>query len=592
METQDRNMRGLILMGTRFADGGDGSGTERLELVLSDGRGCIEFIRILLGLALAEGIDLGQNPDVELRREERSCIISKWSPPPKTSQTHGYRNNHATVSSSNPPSIPASLSVEPSSEGAVLSSGQASYTSDASVPSHSRSSAGVSSSSKRKYSEVDDGADGADDQPNLPKKVKKCGANRVYPYQSVWSRMHRDIVHCRFYSRTGYCSILRGRSRRRQQALGLEDILAGSTAGGGAGRCIGTIKGETAASQPDCSDCRTSKQVRRTMIAPLLEQFRAFLGDQLHGFLVENRVLSVSLSELKRPVKYFWGVHDFVRGLRGAILAHAHVTSRKDMNILLKSGILHRDISENNVVLARRPGEERGYLIDFDMAILPEPEEPATEIVTTEDGDPADIDAVLRASSPIQPDGSEPLKALRTGTTPYMSFNVLFGRKHTYFDDMESFLYVLLLFFFSYAGPLPKDELRAADSRGFVQVLGSGRLSHITKWPDTYAMWAGGAFAVIADRKNSALTSTDSPKELIRSAEVRNCLKDNWDTGLHRSIQVILLWSWKLFAESRSATLLLARRTQVKHREFVGVLDKWLEMFSGDEEKFSNCPFK
>jgi hypothetical protein len=30
--------------------------------------------------------------------------------------------------------------------------------------------------------------------------------------------------------------------------------------------------------------------------------------------------LTISVSELKRPVKYFWGVHDFVRGLRGALL--------------------------------------------------------------------------------------------------------------------------------------------------------------------------------------------------------------------------------------------------------------------------------
>ena len=35
---------------------------------------------------------------------------------------------------------------------------------------------------------------------------------------------------------------------------------------------------------------------------------------------IENRVLNISVSELKRPVKYFWGVHDFVRGLRGALL--------------------------------------------------------------------------------------------------------------------------------------------------------------------------------------------------------------------------------------------------------------------------------
>ena len=46
---------------------------------------------------------------------------------------------------------------------------------------------------------------------------------------------------------------------------------------------------------------------------------RGFLDHQIEQLSVENRVLVISISELKRPVKYFWGVHDFVRGLRGAL---------------------------------------------------------------------------------------------------------------------------------------------------------------------------------------------------------------------------------------------------------------------------------
>ena len=55
---------------------GEGSGTERLELTLSSGRGCIEFIRILLGLASAQGEDLGQNPDVVLGKKDVSCNVA------------------------------------------------------------------------------------------------------------------------------------------------------------------------------------------------------------------------------------------------------------------------------------------------------------------------------------------------------------------------------------------------------------------------------------------------------------------------------------------------------------------------------------
>ena len=51
-----------------------------------------------------------------------------------------------------------------------------------------------------------------------------------------------------------------------------------------------------------------------------LGAIRGLLDDQMTVLGVENRVLMISVSELKRPVKYFWGVHDFVRGLRGALL--------------------------------------------------------------------------------------------------------------------------------------------------------------------------------------------------------------------------------------------------------------------------------
>lgn len=47
---------------------------------------------------------------------------------------------------------------------------------------------------------------------------------------------------------------------------------------------------------------------------------------------------------------------------------------------------------------------------------------------------------------------------------------------HTHFDNVESFLYVLLLLFFSYVGPLPRTELENAHEKGFVRPIRSGRL--------------------------------------------------------------------------------------------------------------------
>ncbi|KIJ21027.1 hypothetical protein PAXINDRAFT_6804 [Paxillus involutus ATCC 200175] len=313
-----------------------------------------------------------------------------------------------------------------------------------------------------------------------------------------------------------------------------------------------------------------------------LHDSRAFLDDKLSGFPVENRVLSVSLSEVKRPVKYFWGVHDFVRGVRGALLGHQYLTS---------IGVLHRDISENNIVLARRPGEERGYLLDFDMAILQEPEEPTRVTVRTRRTGLLDDPGEARSSSPIPSDEMNPFKALRTGTIPYMSFNVLDGGRHTHFDDMESFLYVVFLFFFSYAGPLSKEELRDADTRGFVQPTGSGRLTHMRGWPSKYVTWADVNLLVAAEGKDSRLGTEANVKRFLRSAEVNDCLKQNWASGLHQGIRHLLSSLWWLFACSRISPGLNLPRTEVEHEQFIDVLDKWLKKYGGNEQEFSNCPF-
>ena len=54
------------------------------------------------------------------------------------------------------------------------------------------------------------------------------------------------------------------------------------------------------------------------------DAIRGFLGDQIPLVQAENRMLAISISEPKRPVAYFWGLHDFVRGLRGALLGMFH----------------------------------------------------------------------------------------------------------------------------------------------------------------------------------------------------------------------------------------------------------------------------
>lgn len=112
--------------------------------------------------------------------------------------------------------------------------------------------------------------------------------------------------------------------------------------------------------------------------------------------------------------------------LLGALIGHA--------SLFFRGGILHRDISINNIMYtaaafpvspadralhaaflpaAAPPLDLHGFLIDLDYAI---------------------VHPSLAASGAPH----------RTGTLPFMSINVLFDCPHTYSDDLESFLYVLV----------------------------------------------------------------------------------------------------------------------------------------------------
>ena len=81
-------------------------------------------------------------------------------------------------------------------------------------------------------------------------------------------------------------------------------------------------------------------------------------------------------------------------------------------------GVLHRDISENNIVLGLRPGDERGYLIDLDMAILQNAEEPS-------EAEPVKPRVILarrsmqQSSILHQPDNKKALRTVRTLPTSH-----------------------------------------------------------------------------------------------------------------------------------------------------------------------------
>ncbi|KAI9824471.1 MAG: hypothetical protein M1832_002006, partial [Thelocarpon impressellum] len=77
---------------------------------------------------------------------------------------------------------------------------------------------------------------------------------------------------------------------------------------------------------------------------------------------------------------------------------------------LLNAGILHRDISAGNIMLAEN--EEDGFLIDMDLAMK--------------------ISNESASGAPTM-----------TGTKVFMAIGALYGEHHTFMHDLESFFWVL-----------------------------------------------------------------------------------------------------------------------------------------------------
>lgn len=112
------------------------------------------------------------------------------------------------------------------------------------------------------------------------------------------------------------------------------------------------------------------------------------------------------VSPAGRPLHSYQSVKQLLEALHDAIRAHKS---------LLEDGkILHRDISENNIIITEAATEEdsKGMLIDLDLA--------------------KELDSLPSGASH------------RTGTMQFMAIEVLQGKGHTYRHDLESFFYVFI----------------------------------------------------------------------------------------------------------------------------------------------------
>ncbi|KAI6038670.1 hypothetical protein EDC04DRAFT_3090672 [Pisolithus marmoratus] len=518
---------------------GDCSGIERTELSLTDGRGCIEFIRIVLGIVLADKQEFGHNRDVEIGEKDVSVDIpeSRSASTPNTGTS--LVNSDSASQSVVPPIFSGSA---PELETSCSTSSGFPNTDPLSRTTSSKSRT-TSTGSKR----------GPDDEMKHGRKAKS--RKRTVTLRAfIPVRVHdRECMGILFTSGS-----IRGRGTTVYVVVAADDgktYLALKTSWQDVTRAE-----EQAAVLKRLSDHGPHPNViipsrlfdpmaKDGRVDSTLGSIRALLDDEMRQLQVENRVLTVTMSDLRRPVAYFWSPHDFVRGVVGALLGHQY---------LCEIGILHRDISENNIVLSLCRGG-LGALIDFDMAIVgrpnmhkdppPPPSIPKKQILAS----------LLQPSSPL-PMNDKPYKAQRTGTTPYMSIGVLRGEPHTHYDDIESFLYVLVLFFLSYKGPLQKEALRKARAQGFIQQVGAGRLPHVTSWPDMFKRWASGSHAEISESYPHICSRWES-----RSQSTAPALAD------------LILDCWMMFSR---------HDLKVAHSQFIKLLQEWLTQYAGDESNY------
>jgi hypothetical protein len=132
-----------------------------------------------------------------------------------------------------------------------------------------------------------------------------------------------------------------------------------------------------------------------------------------------------------RPLYKYRSVRELLEALCDAIRGHR--------SLLKDGGILHRDISENNIIITESPfeGGPKGILIDLDLA--------------------KELDSL--------PSGARH----RTGTMQFMAIQVLEGEGHTYRHDLESFFYVFIWMCIRYGyegtgGRNPNKEIRPKTS--------------------------------------------------------------------------------------------------------------------------------
>ncbi|KAI5994361.1 hypothetical protein EDD15DRAFT_2195994 [Pisolithus albus] len=433
---------------------GDCSGLERIEISLTDGRGCIEFIRIILGIVLADKEAFGHNPEINIEERDVSLVVPKLSGaasaiPPTFSGRRSSRLRNLPAAASNFPSVN-----QPSATSGTGTTGD-----------------NTATGSKR-------GPDDEKSPGKWPKKQKRtivfrafvpvrvCGGKCTGILFTSVSIQGREITVYVVVGPDGgkTYSALKTSWQDVARAEGQAAVL----------KKLSQHQARADAANPSkCANVVISSKLFDPLAEDhrMLGSIRGFLADEIQRCPVENRILTVATSDLRRSVAYFWSPHDFVRGVLGALLGHEY---------LCEIGILHCDVRENNIVLSPRRGG-LGALTGFDMAAVgrpnmhrdftPLPEESEDEVAEEL------VESEYRPPAPL-PASDEQYKAQRTA----------------------------ILFFLSYKGPLEAGRLREARVQGFIQRVGMGRLPHITTWPAMIGRWRSGTVKEMSLHKTAILS--------------------------------------------------------------------------------------
>lgn len=149
---------------------------------------------------------------------------------------------------------------------------------------------------------------------------------------------------------------------------------------------------------------------------------------------------------------------------------------------------------------------------------------------------------------------------------------------------IESFFYILLLFFLSSKGPMDKCGFLQAKRHGFT--LGSEVSTHTCNWPSPYKSWIRHSDLDTAISSKTAVFDRSSPTTYFFPLAVALHL---WSPHtLANCIVHLVVNCWKHFAGQPDPGRKAPQR--VKHEMLIKELDRWLEETVLPKE-CNNCPF-